>query len=296
MLKINIPRLLDEEGFEEVLNSVKNSIKYYGTLKFDFSRTTFISSYGMCLIILLCKSLIKNYKRRLHFVLSGENRKQFLHPCLHISSRLGLFECLPKEISCYPYRPRRQNTRIGSNDSILEVTLIESFEKSYSIIEAAKKALIKDTNYREEQVLDICVMISEMLQNIFYHSRAKNPAMISIQRYPKLEITQLVIADTGVGIPVTIKEAEEYKKTNLTDYEAIEESLKTGVSRYGRANGRGEGLARCYSLGEKLKAVLYIRSNNGYVKYNFRTRIKKHSESNLLAGTQIFVDFPIIKK
>lgn len=293
MNNIVIPKVLDEMGFEEVLSSVLNLDSQRGTIMFDFSSATFISSYGMCLTILLCESLIREYKRKVHFVLSKEERKQFLHPCLHVSSRLGLFDCLPKEISCYPYKPKRPKKQIGSNDSILEVTLIKNFDESYPIIEAAKTAIMKDTNYKENQALDICVMISEMLQNIFYHSKAKKPAIMSIQKYPTLKYTQLVIADTGIGIPITIKEVSEYKNTLTTDFSAIEESLKKGVSRYGKEEGRGEGLTRCYSLSEKHKAVLYIRSNKGHVKYNFKTRKMNHADSNFLLGTQIFVNFPI---
>ena len=64
MLNINIPKILNEDGFEEVLSSVLDTLRYPGTIKIDFSNTTFITSYAMCLIILLCDTLIKKYKRK----------------------------------------------------------------------------------------------------------------------------------------------------------------------------------------------------------------------------------------
>ena len=101
-----------------------------------------------------------------------------------------------------------------------------------------------------------------------------------------------MIADSGIGIPETIKEAGEYKNSMFSDFEAIQESLKKGVSRHGKEEHRGEGLPKCYSLSEKHKAILFIRSNKGIVRYDFINRKKRALDMNFLMGTQIFVDFP----
>lgn len=292
MLNINIPKTLDEKGFEEVLSSTLNILKQTGTIKFDFSNTTFVSSFGMCLVVLLCNTLTNKFGRKLYFVLSKETRRNYLHPCLHVCNRLGLFDCLPKEIKCYPYRPKQPKDKVGSNSAILEVTMVRNIDEMYPVIEQAKTAITETTKYKEEQVLDICVMISEMLQNIFYHSQSKEPAMICIQKYPNLKYTQLVIVDSGIGIPETIKEADEYKNIIFTDCKAIQESLKRGVSRFGKEEHRGEGLTKCFSLSEKHNAVLFIRSNKGIVRYDFLKRKRRELDKNFLLGTQIFVDFP----
>ncbi len=170
MLEINTPKTLNEESFEKFLETLHKLICLHGTLKIDLSKTEFITSYAMCSLVLLCNFLVEADKRKIHLVLSNPLRKQYLHSCLHIAARLGFFECLSEEISCYPYRPKIRSNKIGSNSSILEVTTVNNEEEMYRVIKRAKDAIKKNTQYPENHVFDICNMISEILQNTIYHS------------------------------------------------------------------------------------------------------------------------------
>ncbi|MBI4547530.1 MAG: ATP-binding protein [Ignavibacteriae bacterium] len=212
---------------------------------------------------------------------------------MFILARLGFFDCLPDEIKYYPYKPLRRVSR-GSNNAILEVTEIKSEKDAINKIDLVESAIKRNTDYSQSQVLDICTMVSEMLQNIFVHSEAKRHGLISIQAYPHLRNVQLVIADSGIGIPETIRTAEEFKEKELTDEAAIVESVKKGVSRFGRRADRGEGLSRCLQLSAKHSAKLYIRSNGGYAFFSFQHKKKFSSSAQFLRGTQIFVNFPMM--
>lgn len=292
MPEIIIPKNLDDKTFENVLETFERVLMYQGTLKLDFSNAEFITSYTMCSLVLFCNLLSEVHNRRVHFILTKTNNRHRLHPCLHIVNRLGFFDCLSESISFYPYRLKMDSRKLNSNCSILEVSKVSNEEELYKVINLAKVAIKKNTQYSDNHVYDICNMISEVLQNILYHSQTPKPGLIAIQKYPVLKRTELVISDCGIGIPTTIKQSKDYNNSNLTDYETIMESVKRGVSRFGRSEGRGEGLERCYKLSEKYKAILFIRSNKGYVRYNFKTRTMQRNDRTFFQGTQIYFDFP----
>ncbi len=292
MPEIVFPKILDDKSFEDVLENLDRVLMFSGTLKLDFSNTEFITSYAMCSLVLFCNLLTEVHNRRVHFILSKPDQRHRLHPCLHIVNRLGFFDCLSENITFYPYRLKVDSSKLNSNCSILEVSKVSNEEELYRAINLAKVAIKKNTQYSDNHVYDICNMISEVLQNILYHSQAPKPGLIAIQKYPILKRTELVISDCGIGIPTTIKQSDDYKNSNLKDYETILESVKRGVSRFGRSEGRGEGLERCYKLSEKYKAILFIRSNKGYARYNFETRLMQCKDRTFFQGTQIYFDFP----
>ena len=212
--------------------------------------------------------------------------------CMFILARLGFFEALPTQLSYYPYKPSNKGKR-GSNDAILEVTQIRSEQEAIEKIDSIGAAIEKNTNYSKSKVLDICIMVSEMLQNIFVHSEAERHGLISIQGYPNLHKVQLVIADSGRGIPETIRTSDDFKGRNLTDVDAILESVKKGVSRFGKGADRGEGLTRCVQLSAKHRAKMYIRSNGGKAFFSFLERKNSSSLGRYMKGTQIYVSFPM---
>jgi len=288
MKTIIVSSKLTENEFDELLSEALNTGREK-TLEFDFSKTTFVSSFAMILFIILCENLIFLENKHVVFKFSKSGKEC---ACMFILARLGFFDCLPSEISYYPYKPPNKGRR-GSNTAILEVTEITDEKDAFKKIDLVEAAMVQNTKYPKTKVLDICTMVSEMLQNIFAHSEAKRHGLISIQGYPYLNIVQLVIADVGIGIPETIKQAEEFRNRTMTDEEAIMESVKMGVSRFGRIADRGEGLTKCLQLSAKHKAEIFIRSNRGSAFFSFQGKPKKLTCGELMKGTQIFVNFPM---
>ncbi len=290
MITIKVPNKLTEIQFEQLLKDVNLSLTAgHHTIRFDFTGTEFISSFGMIEFVLLCEYLIEKENKRITLYLSNTAK---LEPCMYVLARLGMFECLPDQVSFYPLKPKPKQSSRGKNDAILEVTKITDSEQAQDLFDRVEKAIKSNTTYNQGQVYDICTMVSEMVQNIFDHSESKTGGIIAIQNYRKIHKMQLVIADSGIGIPETLRNSKEYKNHNLSDIQAISESLKKGVSRHGKGAQRGEGLARCVELANKHGAQLYIRSNRGWVKIIFSQSRGRAGQGCLLPGTQIFVNFP----
>jgi len=290
MIVIEVPKKLTESEFEHLLRDCLNVINNLDrTIQFNFSKTEFISSFGMIEFVLLCEDIIRRKGKRVSLFLSDSYK---ISSCMHILARLGFFECLPKQVTYYPYKPKSHKQIIGKNEAILEVTRVLNSAEAYEIVDRVENAILANTTYEKAQVNDICIMVSELLQNIFDHSQSKLGGLIAIQNYTKIRYMQLVIADAGVGIPKTLRNCEEYKFKNLSDVAAIWESVKKGVSRFGKSARRGEGLARCVQIAKKHKAYLYIRSNKGWAKVVFSRGRGQAGHGCLLQGTQIFVNFP----
>jgi anti-sigma regulatory factor (Ser/Thr protein kinase) len=283
MNKIIMPPHIDEVEIEEIIAELK--LSSFST-HLDFSKIEFISPFASILLLQLLEKIITKSGRKIHIILGKP-----VKPCFYVLARLGFFENLPKEVTFYPYKPKPKGNPRGKNDAILEITRIQ--EKSAGeIINKVDKAIAINTDYPIEQKYDICIMVSEMIQNIFYHSEAPKSGLIAIQNFEKLDYMQMIIADSGIGIPETLRRCAEYKNSNLQDFETILEAVKKGVSGMGKEENRGEGLSTCVDLANKHKATLYIKSNNGFARLTFKKNKKSLGTSSFLTGTQIFVNFP----
>jgi len=285
MSKIIMPKNITEIEIEKIIEEFL--VPAYST-HLDFINTDFISPFAAILLTLLFESATKKSNRKIHMILSRTSR---IKPCMYILARLGFFDNLPKIITYYPYKPKFKRNFKGKNDAILELTRIQEPEASI-IIDKVEKAIAVNTDYPKEHKLDICLMVSEMIQNIFYHSTAPKSGIIAIQNFERFNYMQIIIADSGIGIPETINRCKDYKDKQLKDYEAILESVKKGVSSLGKVEDRGEGLSRCVDLSNKHNAKLFIRSNSGYASITFKNERAYFGNSDFLAGTQIFVNFP----
>lgn len=286
--EIILPVKITETEIENIIgrfNQKNNSIHL------NFSYTDFITPFASILLIQLIEEVIKTGKK-VHFILKDRsNKKSNVKPCMFIMARVGFFDNLPKEVSIYPYRPSVRGNPKGKNDAILEITKID--KKTFTeIMEKVEKAINSNTDYPSDQKKDICIMASEIMQNIFYHSKAKNSGMIAIQKFAHLKYMQMIIADRGIGIPESLRTSEEYKDKKMKDSELIFEAVKKGVSSLGKIEDRGEGLAKCVELAKVHNAELFIRSNYAFANILFKQKSGYLAESHFFAGTQIFVNFP----
>lgn len=105
----------------------------------------------------------------------------------------------------------------------------------------------------------LAAAMREMESNIHEHSEAVESGIMVFQAW-RSEF-EFVIADTGVGVLATLKEAPEY--TNLRDHgHALRTALQDGASRFGRAASRGCGFNELFVGLASLNADLRFRSGD----------------------------------
>ena len=285
-----MPRNITEVEIEKILKEF--FIPSY-SIHLDFINTNFVSPFAAVILLQIINAAIEGSNKKVHFILKDKSdKKSYIKPCMYILYRLGFFDNLSEKVSIYPRPPKVKGNPKGKNESILEITRIQE-QSASEIISKVEKAIIKNTEYPREQKDNICIMVAEIIQNIFYHSGAPKSGMIAIQNFQKFNYMQMVIADSGIGIPESIRNSEDYRNKELNDYETIIEAVKKGVSSLGKSEDRGEGLPRCIELAKRHEAKIYIRSNSGYVYATFSRNRGVVGNTTFLTGTQILVNFPL---
>lgn len=290
---ITIPDHLNEYTFESVLKeSSSDLIILYDWIYYNFENTNFVNSFAAALFIILCERLVYEDNKRVCLRLPDMHINSKEKDCCSILNRLGFFDCLPNEIMYLPEKPINISYLKGSNSGFLEITKLMDRDDAFELIDLAENTIQKNTHYPEDQINDITRMLSEIIQNIFIHSEFKKPSMFAIQRYPKIQTLHLVIADSGIGIPATLRRKKKYQKYEY-DYMLIERSLRSKVSQYEDIEVRGEGLDKCRAIARKHKATVYIRSNHGILYLDYSRKYVHFIDSLFLSGTQFFINFPM---
>lgn len=101
--------------------------------------------------------------------------------------------------------------------------------------------------------------IREMESNIHEHSELSETGILAFHTAPG--VFEFVAADCGIGALATLQESPEYSE--LRDHGiALQEILKPGVSRHGRAAHRGNGFGELFVGLASLNADLRFRSGD----------------------------------
>lgn len=136
----------------------------------------------------------------------------------------------------------------------------------------------------------ISINLLEIFNNIFDHSESKVTGYVIAQYYPKKKLLTFSVCDFGKGISNALKESNNFEKRR-SDWEAIIESLKQGVSTMSTPQNRGMGLSILTDSITELKGNLYIYSNNGVVvKYKGEKFFKCKDSDFRFSGTLIKVE------
>jgi hypothetical protein len=132
--------------------------------------------------------------------------------------------------------------------------------------------------------------LAVVCENVIDHARAPIHGLVAAQRYP--DGVELSIVDIGRGIPESLADNPEHR--SLTDVEAVERSLRPGVSSRPEL-GRGSGLPELVALCRQLRgASLRILSGVAHVEVTQRRGRESVSTANLpvrAPGTWVYIRF-----
>lgn len=118
----------------------------------------------------------------------------------------------------------------------------------------------------------LAAAIREMESNVHEHSERAATGIIVFQARPS--DFEFVVADGGVGILATLREAPEFK--HLMDHgRALYAALQEGVSRYGRSADHGYGFRDLFRGLTDLKADLRFRSGDHALTINGRPDLRQ---------------------
>jgi hypothetical protein len=111
-----------------------------------------------------------------------------------------------------------------------------------SFLMAARKAA-EGVGFSVATAQLLTAAVREMESNIHEHSAAAGTGVVAFQAVHSA--FEFLVADAGVGVLSTLREAEEYK--GLTDHgRALHTALQNGSSRFGKAANRGRGFDQLF--------------------------------------------------
>ncbi|HVT81573.1 MAG TPA: hypothetical protein VHM90_13070 [Phycisphaerae bacterium] len=113
--------------------------------------------------------------------------------------------------------------------------------------------------FPRETAQSLVAAIREMESNVHEHSELTETGILAF--HASAGIFEFIVADCGVGVLATLRESSDY--ADLQDHGlALQEVLKPGVSRYGRAANRGNGFRDLFIGLASLNADLRFRSGD----------------------------------
>lgn len=175
---------------------------------------------------------------------------------------------------------------------ITKITSLEDIDPINNTVEL----WLKENDYSEEESVDIQVLISELCQNVIYHSCSAHGGMVMLQAYtPKIGDKQkrciLSIGDNGIGILQSLKKNPKYESEFNDECYAINFTLNNGPSSIIDGQFRGNGFYNLDRLTTKHEANLYIHSHGGLISHIYKgdpyKKVRAAYNIPPIAGTQI---------
>ncbi len=115
-------------------------------------------------------------------------------------------------------------------------------------------AAIKE--FRRDEIRYIEWTLNEITDNVINHSQSKVGGFVQVTNYRQRGQIELTVADAGVGIPKTLRDANSLLKS---DSEALADAIKEGVTRDSKI-GQGNGLYGTWKITRQSKGDLNIYS------------------------------------
>lgn len=104
--------------------------------------------------------------------------------------------------------------------------------------------------------------INEVTDNVLVHAESDVGGFVQLSAFPEQRRVELAVADAGVGIPETLRQAlPELRPDSL----ALEQAVAEGVTR-SKAIGRGNGLFGTMEIARVSDGYIHIHSGYGRLK------------------------------
>lgn len=136
---------------------------------------------------------------------------------------------------------------------------------------------------RREQFAAAEWSINEIADNVLMHSQSSVGGLLQLNFYQGIRRgIEFVVADPGVGVPTTLREAHP----GIADEEALELAIKEGVTRNAQTN-QGNGLYGTFEICRKSKGTFSINSGNGSLFLDSHGAVRYRRESIPFHGTVV---------
>ena len=213
---------------------------------------------GLRLLSLFNQLDFSTHRVRLHFDEGEAGVMGYLN-------RIGFFDHLSPRIEVFPDRPDFSAADVygGMNTGLVEIAFINREVRDNDLPSRLTNALMRACGKRPD-ASDLegaaWTIFAELIDNIFSHSETPLDGYAALQVYPRGNMLNVAVSDSGLGIMETLRPALKQESpvlSRLSDLQLLVEIFRQGVSRHGA--GRGCGLKGSAAKAMKYKADLDVR-------------------------------------
>lgn len=223
--RIRIAGKLDQRSFRLLLASIHQATADKGLQKLtlDFTGTTRAYPGGMLPVLVTCARL--RDEADVDFALvrpkDGELRRLFANTnWAHLAT------------------PSRFRPSSWQPESVLPASRFASPDEQHRIVDRIMDAVLSSpAAVARESLAAFEWAVNEITDNVLQHAEAPLGGLVQLGHYPNAQWLEFVVADSGRGIPDTIRTA----RPGMPDPDALELSIQRGITRDKRA-GQGNGL------------------------------------------------------
>ena len=233
-----------DNAFFEIFDAIEN--KQYSDIVLDFNN---IKAIFADVMIPICAIVRKYQERDVLFDIRIDKSSRLWRNFINANWAY----LINKNFAPSKYRGFSQHPATVFND---DTTLIETIS---SILDCILKTTTEITRG------DLAVIewsLAEIMENSLRHSASSLGGIIQVSKFNNMKKhIEIVIADSGVGIPYTLRENPEYAKKQ--DFELVQLCVNEGVTRGN--GGMGNGLFGAFTTSIKSGGNFSIRSLHGYM-------------------------------
>lgn len=249
----------------------------------DLQEIRYGNVYGALGIVVLCKILRSIFKRKVDLLLPSDDENSRFSSWM---DSLGFLSAVADVANIKGYSSTPYTNPSPSPDFIPVITIKtwgDVFKAIDEVEEKVQSILVRKLEYSREEAYRFVTILSELCQNIYYHSRPNGAphGYIAMQAYN--HNLKFAVMDLGVGIPETLK--AKYQLDD--DREAICLACNAGITSKDRG---GLGLYRTVEILDQAGGCLNIRS--GTAKVLFSPKGRHRIPDVCFWGTQIGILLP----
>lgn len=191
-----------------------------------------------------------------------EGAQLSIHPprlddCHQYLTRVSFYDRLQAPVP-YPW------TRRDSTGRFLELVEADSEENCHRVAGALAEILTTQGDLDPQAYRGILTTLSEIIENVFHHAGPAVNPIASAQSYPRINLVELAIADTGMGFEASLARNPRLRGRFASAAGAIQLALQRKITGTPARNS-GEGLFFAAELTRANGGDLRIYSGSGLV-------------------------------
>lgn len=273
-IEVSIAKYENYNCLSELLVSLNDYWNLYDReilIKLNFSGAKYISIDKYIILTTFINHLKIDNKVKISVIKGFDN-------VLRYADRIDFFSSINAKIDL-SYKTHE------SQDVLLEISRLS--EANYDdYVTKITHILIEKSRIQPDLIEMIDYTISELMCNIFEHSKSPLGGFVSCQFHPDKKIIRLCFSDNGIGIVDSLRENVVYKdKSDIELFElAFSDSITSG-------SGKGYGLfATRKFMQSDSKNSFKLQSNRFSALINESNKLKVFERQYIFPGTLIVLD------